>query len=255
MDPVKTTRDGEAVEAAVWELGVHTTNIPAIYYGCLFIYYFYILYIIYMPFWKPPKSRRWSEWKPWRQCRNWVCNVHTILTPKSTQKPPESWRWAQWKPPEMVRQLGQCGNWVCIPPTYQPRPSTTPPLPSLSAMQSLICILHCRARVGTVSSKNLVALFMLSLRSCLCPMDWTLSIYMGGKFSRILCGEFSVSRVLCLSPRFSASRSIPAFFIGPRCPWGPIYGSGSLSLTDSKTLCRLNWCDSGWWRYQLNTNW
>ena len=207
MGPVKTTRDGEAVEA-VWELGVHTTNIPA-------IYYFYILYIIHMPFWKPPKSRRWAEWKPWRQC----------------------------------------GNWVCIPATYQLRPSTTPPLPSLSAMQSLICILHCRARVGTVSSKNLVALFMLSLRSCLCPMDWTLSIYMGGKFSRILCGEFSVSRVLCLSPRFSASRSIPAFFIGPRCPWGPIYGSGSLSLTDSKTLCRLNWCDSGWWRYQLNTNW
>ena len=22
------------------------------------------------------------------------------------------------------------------------------------------------------------------------------------------------------------------FFIGPRCPWGPIYGSGSLSLTE-----------------------
>ena len=20
-------------------------------------------------------------------------------------------------------------------------------------------------------------------------------------------------------------------------------------------LCRLNWCDSGWWRYELNTNW
>ena len=155
MDPVKTTRDGEAVEAAVWELGVHTTNIPA-------IYYFYILYIIHMPFWKPPKSRRWAEWKPWRQC----------------------------------------GNWVCIPATYQLRPSTTPPLPSLSAMQSLICILHCRARVGTVSSKNLVALFVLSLCSCLCPMDWTLSIYMGGKFSRILCGEFSVSRVLCSAPGF-----------------------------------------------------
>ena len=48
------------------------------------------------------------------------------------------------------------------------------------------------------------------------------------------------------------------FFIGPRCPWGPIYGSGCLSLTDSlspRPLCRLNWCDSGWWRYKLNTNW
>ena len=25
------------------------------------------------------------------------------------------------------------------------------------------------------------------------------------------------------------------------CPWD--------------TLLRLNWCDSGWWRYQVNTNW
>ena len=29
------------------------------------------------------------------------------------------------------------------------------------------------------------------------------------------------------------------FFIGPRFPWGPIYGSGSLKLTNSKTLCRV----------------
>ena len=34
------------------------------------------------------------------------------------------------------------------------------------------------------------------------------------------------------------------FFIGPRCPWGPIYGSW---LSNSKTICRFNWCDSGWW--------
>ena len=34
-------------------------------------------------------------------------------------------------------------------------------------------------------------------------------------------------------------------FFGPRCPWGPIYGSGCLWLED---LCRLSWCDSGWWR-------
>ena len=28
-------------------------------------------------------------------------------------------------------------------------------------------------------------------------------------------------------------------FIGPRCPWGPIYGSGCLSLTHSKTFVKL----------------
>ena len=28
-----------------------------------------------------------------------------------------------------------------------------------------------------------------------------------------------------------------------------------MSVCLSDTLLRLNWCDSGWWRYQLNTNW
>ena len=40
-------------------------------------------------------------------------------------------------------------------------------------------------------------------------------------------------------------------FIGPRYTWGPIYGSECLKCT----LFRLNWCDSGWWRYQLNSSW
>ena len=32
---------------------------------------------------------------------------------------------------------------------------------------------------------------------------------------------------------------VALFFIGPRCPWGPIYGSGSLSLTNSKTFVQI----------------
>ena len=28
-----------------------------------------------------------------------------------------------------------------------------------------------------------------------------------------------------------------------------------LSVTNWDTLLKLNWCDSGWWRYQVNTNW
>ena len=36
-------------------------------------------------------------------------------------------------------------------------------------------------------------------------------------------------------------------FIGPMWTWGPIYGSWFCRF------CRLNWCDSGWWRYQLNS--
>ena len=31
----------------------------------------------------------------------------------------------------------------------------------------------------------------------------------------------------------------PNFFIGPRCPWGPIYGSGCLKLSGSRAVCRL----------------
>ena len=30
---------------------------------------------------------------------------------------------------------------------------------------------------------------------------------------------------------------------------------GPVSLTHSKTFLKLNWCDSGLWRYQVNTNW
>ena len=34
--------------------------------------------------------------------------------------------------------------------------------------------------------------------------------------------------------------------------WGLIYGSGCPS---HHHFLRFNWCDSGWWRYQLSTNW
>ena len=62
----------------------------------------------------------------------------------------------------------------------------------------------------------------------------------------------------CLSYLFLGfinHRCFSCIFIGPRCPWGPIYGSGCLKLTDWESFCKLNWCDSGWWIYQLNTNW
>ena len=32
---------------------------------------------------------------------------------------------------------------------------------------------------------------------------------------------------------------------------GPVLSHSQTELP----LCRLNWCDSGWWRYQLNTGW
>ena len=44
------------------------------------------------------------------------------------------------------------------------------------------------------------------------------------------------------------------FLSDPGIP-GRICGSESLKQTDSKTFCRLNWYDSGWWWYQIDTNW
>ena len=42
------------------------------------------------------------------------------------------------------------------------------------------------------------------------------------------------------------------FFIGPRYPWSDLWVWLSLTM---RGCWRLNWCDSGWWRYQVNTNW
>ena len=43
-----------------------------------------------------------------------------------------------------------------------------------------------------------------------------------------------------------------SIFIGPRCPWSDL----CVRMSGCPyTLLRLNWCDSGWWGYQLNTNW
>ena len=38
------------------------------------------------------------------------------------------------------------------------------------------------------------------------------------------------------------------FFIEPVCFWGP-------GVTPSKMFVKLNWCESGCWRNQVNTNW
>ena len=42
--------------------------------------------------------------------------------------------------------------------------------------------------------------------------------------------------------------------IGPRCPWSDL--CVRMSVRPSvREVVKLNWCDSGWWGYQLNTNW
>ena len=40
--------------------------------------------------------------------------------------------------------------------------------------------------------------------------------------------------------------------IGPKYTWGPIYGTGCLYVYWWPCW---DWCDSDWWRYQLNKNW
>ena len=52
------------------------------------------------------------------------------------------------------------------------------------------------------------------------------------------------------------SHNVLVFLSDPGVPgvrsMGPVLWNW---LTDWESFCRLNWCDSGWWRYQLNTNW
>ena len=45
------------------------------------------------------------------------------------------------------------------------------------------------------------------------------------------------------------------FLSDPGLSTGPIYVSGCLKLSEWETLLKLCWCDSGWWRYKLDTNW
>ena len=44
------------------------------------------------------------------------------------------------------------------------------------------------------------------------------------------------------------------FLSDPGVP-GPIFVSVCPSVRHKLTFVKLNWCDSGWWGYQLNTNW
>ena len=43
------------------------------------------------------------------------------------------------------------------------------------------------------------------------------------------------------------------FYCGPRYLGSDLWVR--VSVSNWETFLRLSWCDSGWWRYQLNTNW
>ena len=74
-----------------------------------------------------------------------------------------------------------------------------------------------------------------------------------------LLDEIYINALLCLGHIFMT------IFIGPMYSWTctvhvhctlyNVHGFRSMgpgvSKSDYNTLCRLNWCDSGWWRYQL----
>ena len=45
-------------------------------------------------------------------------------------------------------------------------------------------------------------------------------------------GQSVVSCILAVCPLGQKYWPTTDFFIGPRCPWGPIYGSGSLYVRD-----------------------
>ena len=49
--------------------------------------------------------------------------------------------------------------------------------------------------------------------------------------------------------KINASRVTKLLLIGPRNLWVRV------SVSNSLMFCWLNWCVSGWWRYQLNSSW
>ena len=63
--------------------------------------------------------------------------------------------------------------------------------------------------------------------------------------------EYDIFTIEHPTARIKRSSSAACLFTGPSCPWSPVYVSQCLSLSTSKTLLRLCWCD--WWWYQLNT--
>ena len=65
---------------------------------------------------------------------------------------------------------------------------------------------------------------------------------------------YAIFRFLCWNVEADETAEVKGVFTGPRCLWGPVYGS-QCTYFPTRTLLRLCWCDSGWWWYQLNTSW
>ena len=156
----------------------------------------------------------------------------------------------QSQPPVEVKKFPSLEYWS-VPPNLFWEPSTSEQS-SVQPVQLLPPLWHSHSSL-TVSVPH--------LSRGQVPVDASARKESGGKRNRL---SLSNRRFLLVPPGTSCRRMwnnwskmyfLCQMFIGPRCLWGPIYGSGSLKLTESKTFCRLNWCDSGWWRYKLYTNW
>ena len=74
----------------------------------------------------------------------------------------------------------------------------------------------------------------------------------------LVCQTYSLSRnfniywnLWCLSSTYEIWGL--NIFVGPRCPWSDLWVR--VSVRHWVMFVKLwNWCDSIWWRYQLNTN-
>ena len=96
-----------------------------------------------------------------------------------------------------------------------------------------------------------------------CPWQWRLAwpglnvtagLPFPGRWQRATGQPGSAGCQRSSLPQLTAA--LPGRRCLPGCTWVRSIGPDVCwSISDSKTFAILNWYDSGWWRYQLNSNW
>ena len=117
---------------------------------------------------------------------------------------------------------------LCMAVTGKPMFHTNTGIPRQLQQNSLMS--------STLVTSALICELRRRKKSCWQTHRWD----SGGRASRKKMTEWVTSLAL-------ACESI---FTGPRCLWGPVYGSRCLYLCHSGSFVKLCWC---WWWYQLNT--
>ena len=106
-------------------------------------------------------------------------------------------------------------------------------------------------KLAQLGEKNSTSALAVLVAFCIsgCPMRPWINMFRNSAI-RTFSSKPIISYSVSTYCRQSNTQEI---FIGPRYPWSDLCVRMSLRQWD--TFVKLNWCYSGWWRYQVNTNW